>query len=95
MLELVYWHKARIRKRFVLEMSIHRVKESKRRCDGLKYGLILVDQHSGARVLFDNHQPKGPHIHLNDKELPYVFVNEKQLMEDFKRACFEHLGVRL
>jgi hypothetical protein len=32
----------------------------------------------------DNHHPKGPHIHIDDQELPYEFMNEKQLISDFK-----------
>lgn len=25
----------------------------------------------------DNHHPKGPHIHVNDKEFDYEYINDK------------------
>lgn len=36
--------------------------------DGLKWGLICIDRVTGKKVLLDNHHPKGPHLHLDDKE---------------------------
>lgn len=57
---------------------------------GLKYSLFLVEKRSG-RVLvgFDNHRPKGPHMHLRGKELAYEFKNEEQLVDDFWRLVQE------
>ena len=76
--KLVYWHKARLKNRYILEMKIHKISRSKKYPKGMKYGLILVDQGSGKRVLMDNHYPKGPHIHVNKTELSYHFINEGQ-----------------
>lgn len=93
--ELVFWHKARLQERYILEMAIHRVKRSTRYPEGLKYGLILIDLETDVRVLMDNHHPKGHHIHLNDKEIAYHFMNVDRLIQDFKALILEHMGVTL
>ncbi len=62
---------------------------------GVKYGLILVDELSGKRVLMDNHNPKGPHIHVYDEELPYRYVDENRLVRDFKALVLEYMGVKI
>ncbi len=43
----------------------------------------------------DNHHPKGHHIHIDDKEWPYQYVDEIQLMRDFKALVFEYMGVKI
>lgn len=43
----------------------------------------------------DNHHPKGPHIHIDDEELPYDFTNLDQLVNDFRRLITEHMGVQI
>lgn len=92
---LIYWHKAKLRNRYIVELKIHDVGESAKYPDGIKYGLICYDVRSGKKVLMDNHHPKGPHIHLDENEMAYELKNEDQLIEGFKRLVFEHLGVKL
>ena len=92
---LLYWHKARLQGRYVLEMEIHRVGKSATYREGVKYGLVLVDARTGRRVLMDNHHPKGPHIHLDEREIPYRYVDEERLVKDFKTLVLEHMGVKL
>ena len=43
----------------------------------------------------DNHHPKGPHVHLDNREMSYTFTNEDKLIEDFKRFAMEHLEVKI
>ncbi|MFH1654906.1 MAG: DUF6516 family protein [Pseudomonadota bacterium] len=93
--KLVYWHKARLHGRYVLEMEIYQVGKSERYPQGIKYGLILTDPKTGKRVLMDNHHPKGPHIHLNDQELPYDYVNEEKLIKDFKELVLINMEVKI
>lgn len=76
-------------------MVIHDVGKSNQYPDGVKYGLILIDLKTKHRVLMDNHHPKGPHIHINDQELPYTYVDDDKLIEDFKRLALDHTGVKL
>lgn len=91
----MYWHKARLQDRFILEIEIFKIKKSKNYPDGLKYGLILIDVHSGRKILMDNHHPKGHHIHIDEREIAYLFLNEDQLIHDFKTLVFENMGVKL
>ena len=91
----VFWHKARLQDRYILEMSIHQVGKSSRYPDGIKYGMILVDTKTGKRLLMDNHHPKGPHFHVDDEELPYEFVDENRLIKDFRALALTYLGVKL
>ncbi|MBI5300347.1 MAG: hypothetical protein HY877_08685 [Deltaproteobacteria bacterium] len=92
---LVYWHKARLQGRYVLEMEIHKVGKSPKYPDGIKYGLVLVDLQNGKRVLMDNHHPKGPHIHASDQEIPYQYVDEEKLIKDFKNLVLTHMEVKI
>ncbi len=92
---LVYWHKARLQNRYILEMKIFKVRKSAKYQDGVKYGLILIDTHSNKRVLMDNHHPKGPHIHLDKQEIRYQYKDEDQLINDFKSLVLEHMGVKI
>ena len=84
-----------IRRRFLVEISVHQVLSSDRYPDRLKWGLICVDRVSGKRVLMDNHHPKGPHIHIDDQELPYDFSDLNKLIGDFRSLIMEHLGVQI
>lgn len=92
---LVYWHKSRIQSHYILEMAIYQVGKSPKYPDGVKYGLILVDTKTGRKVLMDNHHPKGPHIHVDDQELPYTFVDETRLLKDFKALVETYMGVAI
>ncbi|MBI2339454.1 MAG: hypothetical protein HYU99_03670 [Deltaproteobacteria bacterium] len=92
---LVYWHKARLQGRYILEIEIHQVERSLKYRDGIKYGLILLDLQSGKRVLMDNHHPKGPHVHLNDQEVPYRYVNGEKLLKDFKELVLQNMGIKI
>ena len=46
-------------------------------------------------MLLDNHHPKGPHLHIDDRELAYTFSGLDQLITDFRRTVAEHMGVRI
>lgn len=43
-------------------------------------------------MLYDNHQPKGPHRHVGSREEPYTFVDVDQLVEDFLKDVRGILG---
>ena len=92
---VIYHQKTRFQGRYLLEMTIHEVGHSTRYPDGVKYGVLLLDMKTGRRVLMDNHHPKGHHVHLDDIELAYVYRNDENLIEDFKRFVFDHLGVEI
>jgi hypothetical protein len=76
----------------VAELKIWNVPKSKDYPEGRKFSLFLV---SGGEVVvgIDNHKPKGPHLHLGNRELAYLYRDEKSLLEDFwdfaRKAGFE------
>ena len=84
-----------VRRRYIVEISVYEVLNSKQYPDHLKWGLICIDRVSGKRVLMDNHHPKGPHIHIDEAELPYLFIDLDSLVQDFLSIVAEHMGVQL
>ena len=92
---LIRHEKFIIRQRYVVEISVHQVPRSVKYRDGLKWGLICVDQKTEKRVLMDNHHPKGPHYHIDDMQMPYIFTNLDQLVNDFRKLVTEHMGAQL
>jgi len=66
----------------IVEIKIWRVPKSRFYGKGIKYSLYLV--HNGVILLgFDNHKPKGPHLHLDGREEKYAFKSSKKLLKDF------------
>ena len=92
---LVRHEKFIVRRRYTVEITVHQISRTSKYPDGLKWGLICFDRVSQARVLMDNHHPKGPHIHIDDQELPYEFTGLDQLVRDFRKLVTEHMGVQL
>jgi hypothetical protein len=45
---------------------------------GYRYRLLCMDPITQARVLMDNHHPKGPHLHINDQEYGYAFLTPEK-----------------
>ena len=78
----------------MLETKIWFVEDS-RYPASVKYRLIFVDTKSGRRVLIDNHYPKGPHYHLDEKEFAYFYLDERQLVADFRALVFQHFGMNI
>lgn len=93
--KLIYYHKAKIQRRYILELTIHDVGKSTRYVDGIKYSLICYDMKSESKLLMDNHHPKGHHVHLNDKQMGYAFKSIDNLIDDFKQFVLNHMGVKL
>ena len=68
----------------VAEIKVWDVPRSSHYPEGLKYSLFLVARESGRVIVgFDNHKPKGPHLHHDGKELAYEFLDVEALVEDF------------
>ncbi|MGK5088990.1 DUF6516 family protein [Bdellovibrionota bacterium FG-2] len=91
----LFHHKARVHGHYVMELDIVEVGDPVRYPDGIKYSMVCVNARTGQKVLLDNHHPKGPHLHLDDVESAYAFINIPSLMADFERLVLEHLGVKL
>lgn len=93
--KLVRHEKFIVRRRYIIEISVYQVPKSTKYEQGLKWGLICADRVTSKRVLMDNHHPKGPHIHIDEDELPYDFVSLDQLVIDFRSLVVEHMGVQI
>ena len=76
----------------VAELKIWSVPRSKDYPQARKFSLFLV---AGGEVVvgIDNHKPKGPHLHLGNREFPYLYRDEASLLADFwdfaRKAGFE------
>lgn len=92
---LIRHEKFIVRRRYIIEISVHEVLNSKQYPDSLKWGLVCIDRISGKKVLMDNHHPKGPHFHLDDEEFAYDFRGLDELVDDFRRIITEHMGVQI
>jgi hypothetical protein len=93
--KLRYFVKNKIHGRYVIELSIYEVGKSAKYPDGIKYGLICKDLKTGDFVLLDNHHPKGPHVHINEREFSYEYFDDERLIDDFKMLVLKELGVKL
>lgn len=93
--KLVRHEKFLVRRRFLVEIVVHKVSTDNRYADNLKWSLICVDRSANRRVLMDNHHPKGPHTHIDDLEVPYEYHGIDQLVADFRNLIMEHMGVQI
>jgi len=86
--ELLYREK-RSHARGIIELVVWRVPEPVPPSEHpFKYRLVFV--RDGIRIIgYDNERGKGDHKHLGDTELPYNFVNETRLLEDFWQDVME------
>ena len=74
----------------IFEMIVWRIPKSKDFPEGLKYRAWLSE--NGETVFgFDNHKPKGPHLHVGDTEIGYLFRGIDVLLQDI-RAMIEKEG---
>jgi hypothetical protein len=90
-----FYTKNKLQNRYVLELSILEVGKSQKYPDGIKYGLICKDLLTGDFVLMDNHHPKGHHLHINNEESLYEYIDDEKLISDFETFVYSHLGVKL
>lgn len=65
----------------IFEVAIWQVAKSANYPEGIKYRAWLSER--GKTIFgFDNHRPKGPHLHIGDKEVGYVFRGIRALKQD-------------
>jgi hypothetical protein len=76
----------------VVELKVWGLPRSARHPGGRKFSLFLVFQ-GQVLVGIDNHEPKGPHLHLDEREFPFHYTDDEQLLKDFwalvRKAGFE------
>ena len=81
---LVLHQKLSLASGLLTERKIWRITQLDRYPLGFKYRLALVNPKTREVVLlYDNHWPKGPHVHWDGKERSYVFTGLEKLLQDF------------
>jgi hypothetical protein len=81
---VVLHQKLALRSGLLSERKIWRVGSTDRYPLGIKYRLALVNPKAHEVILlYDNHWPKGPHVHWGAKERSYEFVSVETLLKDF------------
>jgi hypothetical protein len=88
--ELIFREKLTSPKGLIREISLWRLKRSERYPDGVKYRLVLVDPRTGEiHLLYDNHWPKGHHVHVRGHERPRPFSTLTHLLQEFRARADE------
>ena len=83
MREPIFEHKHRY-KNYIIDIKVYKVPKDKFHPEGFQYSLVLIK--AGKRILgYDNHERRGHHIHKRGRELPYEFVDEWKMIEDFQK----------
>lgn len=68
----------------IAEAKVWKVPKSKDYPDGVKYSLFLVLKETGEVIVgFDNHKPKGHHLHRHGREEGHEVQNVDTLVEEF------------
>ena len=90
-IELLHASKQVLNSGLLVEVKIWKVEKSLKYIEGIRYRLVLVDPlQKCVLILFDNHYPKGPHLHNRDGiETEYQFESMQKLIEDFFKAIVE------
>ncbi len=70
----------------IVELVIWKVPATPENPAGLRYRLAFIRRgEKRPVVLYDNHQPKGHHRHIEGVVEPYAFVDVDRLLSDFTR----------
>ena len=68
----------------IAELKVWQVPKTKHFPEGIKYSLCLVCKTGGDVLIgYDNHKPKGHHVHFGYIEQAYSFQDLDTLIEDF------------
>lgn len=74
----------------IFEMIVWQIPRSAAYPEGVKYRAWFSED--GITLFgFDNHEPKGPHLHIRKTEIGYLFRGVDELMKDI-RAMIEKEG---
>ncbi len=84
-----------VQDRYLVGVQIFEVPRTEAYPFGYRYRLLCMDPITGARVLMDNHYPKGPHVHINGREFGYTFMTPEKLVSDFKEIVVQRMGIVL
>ena len=83
---LIHWQKLIDDFGGIEERKIWEVPKDGKNPDGIRYSLAYIP--AGQKrpvVLYDNHQPKGHHKHIEGQQFSYEFSGVENLLKDFHR----------
>jgi len=69
------------KRRAIFEMIVYNLPRSKDYPVGIKYRAWFSED-GKALFGFDNHKPKGPHLHIRETEIGYNYRLVDELMKD-------------
>jgi hypothetical protein len=70
----------------VTEVVVWRIPSDARRSEHVRYRMAFIPRnHKRPAVLFDNHDPKGHHKHVDGVEDRYPFSDVSALIADFDK----------
>ena len=82
MSEIFFHDKKILDNKHLMEIKIWKVKKDKFNPEGFHYSFVLIK--NNERILgYDNHERKGHHKHIKNKELKYKFYSIDKLFVDF------------
>jgi hypothetical protein len=82
--KIIFHQKLALRSGLLSERKIWRINSLIRYPAGIKYRLALVNPKTHEVILlYDNHHPKGPHVHWGGAERAYEFISVEKLLRDF------------
>jgi len=68
----------------IAELKVWQVTKNSYFPEGIKYSLFLVDRDKNEVLIgFDNHKPKGHHVHFGTQEQAYKFSGVDSLIDEF------------
>jgi len=69
---------------YIEEVKVWSVPVTEKYPEGIRFRLVLVDRRTGdIALLYDNHWPKGPHVHTAGAETAYRFRRVERPLKDF------------
>ena len=84
-----------VQDRYLVGVQIFEVPKTEAYPFGYRYRLFCMDPVTGGKVLMDTHHPKGPHVHINNREHGYTFSTPEKLVSDFKEMVLQRMGIVL
>lgn len=74
----------------IREIKVWKISDLVRYPDGVRYRLVLVNAEDGfVHLLYDNHWPKGHHVHTMGVEQAYKFESVDALLDEFEKRSKE------
>ena len=89
----IYSHKHIKNNGDIVDIKIEQVEKNDQFSEGVRYSLSYI-RNGRTVVRYDNHAGHQHHKHIRTKRQPYEFVDEWQLIDDFREDLRE-LGIDL